>query len=157
MAERTYSIRGQLSGAALGHEKIQLAWYDKKYLYKIRDFKVYSTLPLRAASVTGMLSKGRDDTLDPEILDLQNESIIAWSEQIRRTNDPPGLSEEATASGDSWIDVDSAFGYDLWVHTNSSSTAVDVNYYILIERFGVKGASRLVNDLEQYALNVQGD
>lgn len=154
-AARTYSIRGQLSGAALAHEKIQLAWYNDDYLYKILDFKVYSTLPTRAASVTGLLSKGKDDNLDSEILDLEDESCIAWSEQIRRTPVPPGLAEEPSAYRDGWIDADSSFGYDLWVHTNSTSDAVDVNYYILIERTHVKGAARLVNNLEQYGLNVR--
>jgi hypothetical protein len=152
---RTYSIRGALSGAALAHEKIQLAWYDENYLYRILDFRVFSTLPTRAATVTGLLSKGKDDDLDPEYLQLEDESVIAWSEQIRRTPIPPGLNEEPTASGDSWIDADSSFGYDLWVHTNSTSDAVDVNYYILIERMHVKGAARLVNNLEQYGLNVR--
>jgi hypothetical protein len=153
---KMYSIRGQLSGAALAHEKIQLAWYDENYLYKIKDFKVFSSLPTRAATVTGLLSKGKDNNLDPEILDLEDESVIGWSQQIRRTPIPPGVNEEPTASQDAWIDADSAFGYDLWVHTNSSTNAVDVNYYILIERIHVTGSSRLVNNLEQYALNVRG-
>jgi len=154
MPERIYTIRGQLSGASLQHEKIQMAWYDSNYLYRILDFRVYSTLPLRVATVSGTLSRGRNDTIDPEILDLEDQNIIAWSQQIRRTPVPPGLLEEASAYKDGWRDDDAPFGYDLWIHTNASTTAVDVNYYILIEKFKVSGRGRLVNDIEQYALNV---
>jgi len=161
MPSRTYSIRGALSGSGLQHEKIQLAWYDNKYLYRIRDFKVYSTLPLRAATVTGMLSKGKDDALDPEYLQLEEQNTLAWSSQTKVVNMTtpviPGVAEEMSSYRDAFIDADINFGYDLWIHTNSSSTGVDVSYYILIEKFKVPGRGRLVNDLEQYQLNVAGD
>ena len=156
MAERTYTIRGQLSGASTQHQKIQLAWYDRNYLYQINEFKVYPDSTDTVGSVFGVLSKGKDDTIDPTDWNIEDESIVAFSQNVRYQRVPPGAGELYQIYKDDFIDYDNAFGYDLWVHTNSSNSGQNVNYYIKISKIKIKGNASIVNDLDQYALNIRG-
>lgn len=155
MTERTYTIRGQLSGASTQHQKIQLAWYDRNYLYQIDEFKVFPDTPDTVGAVSGLLSKGKDDNLDPTDWNVEDESIVAWNQNIRFQRVPPGVAELIEISQDGWIDYDNPFGYDLWVHTQSANTGQNVNFYIKISKHKVSGNASIVNDLDQYALNVR--
>ena len=155
MAERTYTIRGQLSGASTQHQKIQLAWYDTNYLYQIDEFKVFPDTPDTVGAVSGLLSKGKYDNLDPTDWNVEDESIVGWSQNIRFQRVPPGVAELIEISKDGWIDYDNPFGYDLWVHTQSANTGQNVNFYIKISKHKVSGNASIVNDLDQYALNVR--
>jgi len=155
MPERVYTIRGQLPTGS--HEKIQLYWRDTNYLYRVIDFKVYSDTPDTPGAVYGMVSKGKDNSLDATSLNLEDEAVIAWSQQTRWANGTalPG-AESVQCYRDDFIDMDSTFGYDLYVHTNSFVSGQKINYYLVLERFKVKGNARLVDDVAQYALNVAG-
>lgn len=156
MHERIYTIRGKLDGASTQHEEIQLDFKKYKgqnYLFRVRDFRVYTSSPNVVGSVTGALTKSEDATLNPSTLNLENENLLAWAQQIRRTPIPPGLGEVATAYSDGFVDRDSNFGYALWVHTNSVNVAVDVNYYIVIEKYKASEVAYVAESISQYQLN----
>jgi len=153
--ERIYSIRGLIDGSATGHEEIQLNFEKengKNFLYKVLKFDVYSASPNTIGSVTGALTKAKNDSYDPATLDLEDETVLAWAQQIRRTPIPPGLGEVASAYADGFIDDDKYFSYDLHVHTNNTNTSVDVNYYILLEKFSVSEVGAIAESINQIQL-----
>jgi len=156
MHERIYTIRGKLSGASTQHEEIQLNFKKYKgqnYLFRVRDFRVYTTAPNSVGSVTGALTKSKDNNMDPSTLNLEDENLLAWAQQIRRTPIPPGLGEVATAYSDGFVDLDSDFGYSLFVHTNSVNVSVDVNYYLVVEKYKASEVAYVAESISQYQLN----
>jgi len=153
--ERVYSIRGNLDGSATAHQQIQLNFEKergKNFLYRVLKFDVYSSSPNTVSSITGALTKAVDSSFDPTSLNLENETILAWAQQIRRTPIPPGLGEVATATADGFIDDDKYFSYDLHVHTNSTNTSVNVNYYILLEKTAVTELGHIAESINQIQL-----
>jgi len=160
MHERIYTIRGKLNGASTQHEEVQLNFEKHKgqnYLYRVREFRVYSTDSLATSSVTGVLTKSLDNAIAPEELDLENQNILAWAQQVKmmRPFPPvaPGLPEVPELYSDSFLDMDSRFGYGLFVHTNSSNTAVDVNYYIVVEKYKATDIGFIAESVSQNQLN----
>jgi len=156
MHERIYTIRGKLSGASTQHEEVQLNFKKYKgqnYLYRVKEFRVYSAESIAVGSVTGVLTKSLETTLDPTELNLENQNILAWAQQVRRTPVPPGLGEMPSLYTDSFLDMDSRFGYGLFVHTNSSNVGVDVNYYIVIEKYKASEIGFIAESVSQNQLN----
>lgn len=152
--ERLFTIRGK-QPAALTHKKIQLSSYDPTHQYLIVDFQIRPAGGFLSATNTNCfatLTMGENNNIDPSSPDYADQNEIAWAHASVRQPVPPGLGESVNFFNDSVLD-DMLFAYDLWLHTEDTLAAEEVNYMIKIMRYKTDATTGSISSLRQYLVN----
>ena len=151
--ERIYTIRGK-QPSALTHKKLQLSSYDPKAMYVIEEFKVMPGGTPTNSDCYGILSMGKNDNIDPSDPDFSNQNEIAWAHHSVRQPVPPGIGESVTISNFECNDQ-KLFNYDIWLHTEDTTGAEEVNYFIKIRRYKTGAVEGSIGSLRQFQYNEQ--
>lgn len=153
-SQRTYTIRGQ-NPATATHRKIQLSSYDPEAQYQIVEFNLW---PAAKAGITatnadlwGIITMGKNDTLDPTDADFTSQNEIAWAHHCMSTDST--IPPTGPVISNSEINDDKLFAYDIWLHTEDSLGNSPVNYMLKIIRYDVSSVPASIASLRQYQYN----
>ena len=152
--ERLFTIRGKAPAAAT-HRKLQLSSYDPTHQYLVVDFQIRPAGAPTQSNCYGILSLGRDDTIDPRDPNFGNSNQIGWARSsvcLNPTVPVPGVAESIQTFSDSVLD-DMLFAYDLWLHTMDDSDAEEINYMVKIMRYKTSATAGSISSLRQYLVN----
>ena len=150
-SERIYTIRGK-NPSSTTHRLIQLSSYDPEAQYQIVEFKIMPGGTPTNSDQYGILSMGKDDTIDPSSPDFADQNQIAWSHHAVRQPVPPGIAESVIVSNYE-INDEKLFAYDLWLHTEDVTGGKDVNWFLKIRRYSVSAVPASIASLRQYQYN----
>jgi len=148
---RIYTIRGQ-NPATATHTKIQLSSFDPEAQYQILEFKIMPAGTPVNSDCSGIVTMGKDDTVDPSDPDFSNQNQIAWAHHTVRQPVPPGVAESVSLYNFDFVD-EKLFAYDIWIHTEDSLNAKAVNYYLKIIRYDVRAVAASIASLRQAQYN----
>ena len=149
--DRIYTIRGQ-NPAGVTHRKIQLSSYDPKAEYQIIEFKLMPAGTAVNADCFGVITMGKNSSIDPSDPDFADQNQIAWTHHTVKTPVPPGVGESSVISNYE-VNDEKIFAYDVWLHTEEAKGAVAVNYFIKIRRYHVGDVTGSIASLRQFQYN----
>ena len=151
--DRIYTIRGK-APKALTHRQLQLSSYDPKHMYQIVEFKIMPAGNATNSDCYGIISMGKNDTINPSDPDFSNQNEIAWAHHAVRQPVPPGVAESVTISNYE-VNDEKLFNYNIWLHTEDQLGAEEVNYFIKILRFDTGVIQGSIGSLRQNQYSAQ--
>ena len=149
--ERIYTIRGQ-NPSSTSHRLVQLSSYDPEAQYLIMEFKIMPAGTAVNSDQYGILTMGKNDTIDPSDPDFSDQNQIAWAHHTVEQPSPPGLGQSVTISNYE-VNDEKLFAYDLWLHTEDVTGGNAVNWFLKIKRYRVGEVPASIASLRQYQYN----
>jgi len=149
--DRIYTIRGQ-NPSGVTHRKIQLSSYDPKSEYQIVEFKIMPAGTAVNTDQYGIITMGKNSSIDPSDPDFADQNQIAWAHHTIRTAVPPPVGESSQISNYE-VNDEKIFAYDVWLHTEDKLTSNPVNYFIKVKRYYVTDVTGSIASLRQFQYN----